>query len=617
MHVDAFFEYLEGKQPPYCTQIPPLHCPFPEEGRDGVPLEEDLAIRALDPKFRPKRGRRRAGEEEDSFDANSANPPKRPHLDTALAFASSHFSDPQSAYPNSAVPMSAHPDGFHDPWADSSAISSAITSATLNPNSRLMTPQSTTTNGSVQQYRWRLNTQENPTTPHPLSATPVTAHPESAFEEPQSAVTPGKPRSKRRHGPAVSSAWPSRQTEGKLRGRPPSNRSVRDGPFVTFPANPLKKQAPPIDINRNTPGLTPVDQTPSTAHTEPGTHSFRYPPTPASAISMPTPASAVSMASQQSSLSNPQTRPERLQLQVPQHVGGPVHLVTPTVLVNGETDGNAAAASQRPSAPSVSSARSTPNFFEEEGSEHDHRFTVPKAPSQTSVRQRSPAKAQPQNTSPVPVLSFPRITQESLKRALAADLLRANISGRKRLRGVDAKNLADSILKRLGRQQSSQQPLTPKTASDMDQMQLFSLATLLGLSSAVGLHGANDTVMSAKKIVARRFRTNGDGYDSPIDDEEDADGEVDGDTDTDERVIKESLDISWTVMLGGLTADCGVKDIVLEDVSGEGNETPADAASGEDTREAWKRKWEEVCERLRKQEDENRKLKEKVLDVLF
>ncbi|MBE7181445.1 MAG: hypothetical protein INR71_09600, partial [Terriglobus roseus] len=55
MHVDSFFDYLRGCPKDYYTSIPPPHAPHPESGRDGVVLEEDLAIRALDPSLRPKR----------------------------------------------------------------------------------------------------------------------------------------------------------------------------------------------------------------------------------------------------------------------------------------------------------------------------------------------------------------------------------------------------------------------------------------------------------------------------------------------------------------------------------------------------------------------------------
>jgi hypothetical protein len=95
MHIDAFFEYMLGKQHPYYLQIPPPHDPFPEEGRDGVPLEEDLAIRALDPKFKPKRGRRKADDVDDEVDVEVDTPArKRPSLDTSIPFGTWATSSP-------------------------------------------------------------------------------------------------------------------------------------------------------------------------------------------------------------------------------------------------------------------------------------------------------------------------------------------------------------------------------------------------------------------------------------------------------------------------------------------------------------------------------------------
>ena len=66
MHVDAFFEYLLHKSHIYWTQVPSIHDPPSEFGRDGVAPEEDLALRALLPETRPKRGRRKADDKDDS-----------------------------------------------------------------------------------------------------------------------------------------------------------------------------------------------------------------------------------------------------------------------------------------------------------------------------------------------------------------------------------------------------------------------------------------------------------------------------------------------------------------------------------------------------------------------
>ncbi|KAK4505359.1 hypothetical protein PRZ48_003322 [Zasmidium cellare] len=294
MHIDAFFDHLMGKQHAYFTEIPNPSDPYPSTGRDGVTAEEDLAIRALDPSFRPKRGRRRNSdtEQEDKNETDSATK-SQPTADSAA---------PYSAAPMSAVPMSAHPDGYQDPWAVASAVtpqSFAPWSAKTQPSA---VPASATSN-----LRWQLGHSQTPGTPHPMSAVPtsMSAHIDAAFDgEPKSAVTPSRKR--RRHGPAVSSAWPSNGAPGaKPRGRPPANRNTQDGPFSTFPADPSnakpKSSAP-----------TPPDK---------------------SNLEQPSPQAGTP-------LSQPgEGRPGRLSLQVPPHTGGPVRLATPpTLLVNGETN---------------------------------------------------------------------------------------------------------------------------------------------------------------------------------------------------------------------------------------------------------------------------------------
>ena len=309
---------MMGKGHSYIRDIPPIQDPFPDS-RDGVFIEDDLALRALKPEFRPKRGRRRNDEHDDDMEPMSAIEPKRPHLDTSVAFSGNN-GYPHSAYPGSGIPMSAHPDDIDrfpgDHW---------VTPSSLTPASAARQ------HSSGSNFRWRVN--DTPSTPHPMSAvTPTSTHPDSAFDDPQSAITASqKLRMRRRHGTAVSSAWPSNTTtpNGKLRGRPPTNRSVKDGPFVTFPANPKNKEGPAIDLSRN------HIMTPSGDQNSSGPHPSQSPNSPFRVPQMPTPVSATS---QPPSAGGALQRPERLSLQVPQHVGNPVRLVTPTVLVNGEED---------------------------------------------------------------------------------------------------------------------------------------------------------------------------------------------------------------------------------------------------------------------------------------
>jgi hypothetical protein len=426
MHIDAFFEYLLGKQHPYFLQIPHPHNPFPSEGRDGVPLEEDLAIRALDPKFKPKRGRRKAEDGDDDIDFDEGTPArKRPQLDTSIPFG--NVLQPQSAYPTSAHPNNIH-GGFltpQDPWTSVSAVtpSSALTAASAP--SRLgqsnLTPYSDSPM-SGQHIRWRLNTQDTPQTPHPLSAvTPQSAYP--FFDEPQSAVTPSsaRSRSRRRHGPAVSSAWSASNTSstGKLRGRPPQNRSIRDGPYTTFPANPKTKEGPPID---RTPGnLTPIVERAQSDPPAPE-NSFRFPPTPASAISP---------SKMEGQFTGGMPQKQRLSLQVPPNVGNPVvRLVTPTVLVNGE-ENSSPGTNLGPSPISAASTQVSPahhqyeqqSMYQKQPDRPTHQtYHGAITPSETPAQTRPPPPTRSQ-TSPADISTatspLPAIAPETINRALA------------------------------------------------------------------------------------------------------------------------------------------------------------------------------------------------------
>jgi hypothetical protein len=614
MHIDAFFEYLLGKQHPYYLHIPPPHDPFPSDGRDGVPLEEDLAIRALDPKFKPKRGRRKADEGDDDMDLEDSTPArKRPQLDTSIPFGNAL--QPQSAYPTSAHPD--HMGGFltpQDPWTAASAItpSSAMTAASapsrLGPKN--LTPYSASPM-SGQQLRWRLNTQDNPQTPHPLSAvTPHSAHP--FFDEPQSAVTPSsaKPRARRRHGPAVSSAWSSNNSSssGKLRGRPPSNRSIRDGPFVTFPANPTKREGAAIDLNRNSGNLTPIVER---AHSDPPAieHAFRFPPTPASAVSPSTIEGSLHGVPQK----------QRLSLQVPQIVGNPVRLVTPTVLVNGEEDPIPSTGFAAPTLIASAGHDSPANTFDQRPGPTHHTYHGALTPSETPAQSRPPPPARSQ-TQPAPETSpLPLVSLESLNRALAAELIRAPLTGRrKRLRGTEAKNLASSILQPLYVKPALGSTAPAKIMSD--SVLGIAISSCLGLTGTVGM-GTGGPSGGVRRVECIRFRIGGDGYESPIDEEdEDADNMHEGGT------IKETFDVSFAVSFGGLIGEWIAKGLTAtaEDldeeggaVSGRRSSEPDRPDSSQNTPAAWKTKFLEAQRKLWESQEEVKSLKDRILEAVL
>jgi hypothetical protein len=615
MHIDAFFEYLLGKQHPYFLQIPPLHSPFPSEGRDGVPLEEDLAIRALDPKYKPKRGRRKAEDGEDEMDFDDGTPArKRPQLDTSIPFG--NVLQPQSAYPTSAHPNNMHP-GFltpQDPWTSVSTVtpSSAMTAASAP--SRLgqsnLTPYSASPM-SGQQLRWRLNTQDTPQTPHPLSAvTPQSAYP--FFDEPQSAVTPSsaKSRSRRRHGPAVSSAWSTNNSSstGKLRGRPPSNRSIRDGPFVTFPANPKTREGPPID--RNLGNLTPIVER---AHSDPPApeNSFRFPPTPASAIS-PSKMEGHLMGVPQK---------QRLSLQVPPNVGNPVvRLVTPTVLVNGE-ENDSPGTGLAPSPMSAAATHVSPAHTYEQQSmyqEHDRpthqTYHGALTPSETPAQQRPPPPTRSQ-TEPelMTSQSMPSIPLETLNRALATELIRAPLTGRrKRLRGNEAKTLASAILQPLYAKPTSNSASPAKVMSDHSLG--IAISSCLGLTSSVGL-GIGGPTGGVRRVECIRFRIGGDGYESPIDDDdENAEGMGEGGR------VRETFDVLFAVSFGGLSGEWVAKG--LETTSGDVGDEASRGGLNDLERHnpgpvAWKSKFLEAQRRLWEKEEEVKNLKDKILEAVL
>jgi hypothetical protein len=297
MHVDAFFEYCLGHPHAYYTQLPPSG-PFVSESRDGVPLEEDLALRALVPQWKPKRGRKRAEERE----LDEEKLVKRPQLDTSVAaLHQGSFQDHSVTFPQSAIPFSAYPDGEgHDPWM---TASSAFTQAGASDQ-------------QGQELRWRLPERDTSPANYPQSAIiPRGNQPADVImsAEPMSAVTPSsgdRSRIRRRHGPAVSSAWPSSNgsSTGKSRGRPPSKPSA-SGSFSTFQVNPSRESSQIPQVSNLLSSPFPIDRNSSSSIP----NSYNQSPTPVT-----------------------NGRPGKLQLQVPQHVGAPVRLATPpTLLVNG------------------------------------------------------------------------------------------------------------------------------------------------------------------------------------------------------------------------------------------------------------------------------------------
>ncbi|KAI1813325.1 hypothetical protein GGS20DRAFT_486086 [Poronia punctata] len=299
MHVNAFFDYLLDNPHPYWTQIPNNNNSVAEEVRDGVAAEDDMALRALLPHIKPRRGRKRPEE-----DGLSKSPSQRPRLESPAFNGDAHQSRPD----------------MHNAW-------------TAHPDSRQafvfppsVDPRSSVLPGHETAYPWHHDMPREPMSAYPHSAiTPTTRGsfwPDTA--EPRSAVSPKSKPLGRRHGAkAVSSAWRSAgiAASGKARGRPPMLRGTPETPLSAFPSTERSVSGPQSMMFSN----PPPTSTPT-----PVQHMAPPEPEPIPSMPEPTPTSATN--------SRP-ARPGRLSLQVPERTGGPVRLATPpppVVMVNGQ-----------------------------------------------------------------------------------------------------------------------------------------------------------------------------------------------------------------------------------------------------------------------------------------
>ena len=439
MHIDAFFEYCLGLPHSYYTQLPPSDH-FVGEPRDGVALEEDLALRALVPQWKPKRGRKRVEDRDGEEDKTT----KRPQLDTSVGtLQQGSFHSHSITFPHSAIPFSAYPDD-------------------MEPNDGWMTATSSFPNGTGQDQqgqdlRWRLPDRDASPANYPQSAIIPRSHLPSDVlmsAEPRSAVTPStdeKSRARRRHGPAVSSAWPNSNglSAGKGRGRPP-NKGSSSGSFSTFQVNPSREssQAPNADT-QSTPLV--LDTNPPQPFQTP---SYNQTPTPVA-----------------------QGRPNKLQLQVPQHSGAPVRLATPPrLVVNGV---NAAV---------IPGAEGT------NGTRHNNSTGT----QNTTIM--PPASAGGQNNATTP----PNPSIDDIVRALSAELLRARLVGDPNaIHPDEAAALASAMVINL--------------SSIYSQFQLGTPSLLLAFHLGIGHHfGFSGTHPGSLVIKVERMANSDGSRDAPI-----------------------------------------------------------------------------------------------------
>ena len=111
-----------------------------------------------------------------------------------------------------------------------------------------------------------------------------------------------------------------------------------------------------------------------------------------------------------------------------------------------------------------------------------------------------------------------------------------------------------------------------------------------------------------RRVECIRFRVGGDGYESPIDDDEndeDAGGEV-----------RETFDVSFAVSFGGLSGEWLAKGLSATaesaDARESGEEERLDAAPG-----AWKGKFLDAQRKLWEKEGEVERLKDRILEAVL
>lgn len=433
MHIDAFFEYCMGLPHVYYTQLPPSG-PFVSECRDGVLLEEDLALRALVPQWKPKRGRKRVEDRYTEEDKKA----KRPQLDTSVgALQQGSFQSHSVTFPQSAIPFSAFPDDMesNDPWM-------AATSSF--PNGSAAEQQG-------QDLRWRLPERDASPANYPHSAIIPRSHLPSDVlmsAEPRSAVTPSsgeKSRSRRRHGPAVSSAWPNSNglSTGKGRGRPP-NKISSSGAFSTFQVNTNQESSQTPNHDMQTHPIS-LDANSSQPFQPP---SYNQTPTPIS-----------------------QGRPNKLQLQVPRHSGAPVRLATPPRLIVNGVNGAVLPGSEEPRV--------------------GRQISITETSNNGTNSQTSASNGQT-NANIVPNPSI-----DDIARALSPELLRARLIGRtEALTPDEASSLASAVVINLSSLYSQFQLNTPSLL----------LAFHLGIGHYFGFAGTNpgSLVIKVERVNPRK-----------------------------------------------------------------------------------------------------------------
>jgi hypothetical protein len=152
-----------------------------------------------------------------------------------------------------------------------------------------------------------------------------------------------------------------------------------------------------------------------------------------------------------------------------------------------------------------------------------------------------------------------------------------------------------------------------------EQVLGIAISSCLGLTSTVGI-GTGGPTGGVRRVECIRFRIGGDGYESPIDeDDEDADNMHESGT------IKETFDVSFAVSFGGLSGEWIAKGLTatVDDVDENPGTNGSRASelerqdSSQNTPAVWKSKFLEAQRKLWESQEEVQSLKDKILEAVL
>lgn len=255
MHVDAFFEYLRNRSHVYWVQIPSVDDPISEYGRDGVPAEEDLALRALLPETRPKRGRKRGEGKLQGEDLESNGTSKKRRLRSPQILESKK--QPWST-------VEEEMDAAESRELLEARLEAWAASAENVPFDATMAHRASVSNRPDEPGAYRERRVTYPEYKHSaMSSSTADTFQSTYAEKSHRNNSESAARPPRKNGAALSSAWRSNGSigeGGKLRGRPPGNRMPTDRSHSTFPVNPNGR--PGWSLNVDDKVLTAMKQKP-------------------------------------------------------------------------------------------------------------------------------------------------------------------------------------------------------------------------------------------------------------------------------------------------------------------------------------------------------------------